>query len=96
LIVDPFLILVLPGSAPLCQNLVSCEKEFAMLVLSRKVGDSVVIPDYEISLTVVSVQGNRVRLAFSAPSETAVHREEVWRRICAERKATREMELQLT
>jgi carbon storage regulator len=51
-----------------------------MLVLSRKVGEKVVVPDYRVTITVLSVQGGRVRLGISAPAETAVHREEVWRR----------------
>jgi carbon storage regulator CsrA len=66
--------------------LVPSEKEFAMLILSRKVGETIVVPDHEITLTVISVHGSRVRLAVSAPAEIAVHRQEVWQRICAEQK----------
>jgi carbon storage regulator len=51
-----------------------------MLVLSRKVGEKVVVPDCGLIITVLAVQGQRVRLGISAPPETAVHREEVWRR----------------
>jgi carbon storage regulator len=51
-----------------------------MLVLSRRVGDQVVIPELGVTLTVVSVDRHRVRLGITAPAETAVHREEVWQR----------------
>jgi len=51
-----------------------------MLVLSRKVGEKVVVPEYGLTITVLSVQGQRVRLGIAAPTETAVHREEVWQR----------------
>jgi carbon storage regulator len=51
-----------------------------MLVLSRKVGEKVVVPEYGLTLTVLAVQGRRVRLGISAPADAAVHREEVWRR----------------
>jgi len=49
-----------------------------MLVLSRKVGERILVPDFNVVITVVSVKGNRVRLGFSAPAEVAVYREEVW------------------
>ena len=52
-----------------------------MLVLSRKVGESIVIPGSGVTVTVVAVQGNAIRLGISAPPEVAVHREEVWQRI---------------
>jgi carbon storage regulator len=50
-----------------------------MLVLSRKVGERILVPDHEVVVTVISVEGNRVRLGVSAPAEVAVYREEVWR-----------------
>jgi carbon storage regulator len=50
-----------------------------MLVLSRKVGQRIVVPHCGLIVTVVAIEGNRVRLSFSAPDEVAVHREEVWR-----------------
>jgi carbon storage regulator len=49
-----------------------------MLVLSRKVGERIVVPEYELAISVVAVEGNRVRLGISAPAEIAVYREEVW------------------
>jgi carbon storage regulator len=47
-----------------------------MLVLSRKPGERIVMPSLELALTVVSVEGNRVRLGFAAPKKLAVHRKE--------------------
>jgi carbon storage regulator len=52
-----------------------------MLVLSRKVGESVVVPSIGLTLTVLSVQGERVRVGISAPPGVQVHREEVWQRL---------------
>ena len=52
-----------------------------MLVLTRKVGEEICIPQCGLSVKVVAVQGGGVRLAFDAPSEVGVYREEVWRRI---------------
>ena len=49
-----------------------------MLLLSRRVGESIMIGD-EITLTVVSVKGSRVRLAFHAPRDLAIHRSELLR-----------------
>lgn len=47
-----------------------------MLVLTRKVGESIVIGD-NIVVTVTAVQGNKVRLGITAPPEVTVHRNEV-------------------
>ena len=52
-----------------------------MLVLSRKTGEDIVLPGRGVTIGVVSVKGNQVRLGISAPPETTVHRGEVWRRI---------------
>ena len=51
-----------------------------MLVLSRKVGERVVVPDCDLTVSVIAVRGNRVRLGIEAPRELAVHREEVLQR----------------
>ncbi len=50
-----------------------------MLVLTRKVGSSIVI-DGQIKIQVVQIKGRQVRLGISAPKETKVHREEVQQR----------------
>ncbi len=51
-----------------------------MLILTRRVGESVMIGD-EVSITVLGVKGNQVRLGINAPRSVAVHREEIYRRI---------------
>jgi carbon storage regulator len=60
-----------------------------MLVLSRKIGERIVIPDCDLTITVVAVEGGKVKLGFSAPKEVAVFREEVWRQIDDEAIALR-------
>lgn len=52
-----------------------------MLVLSRKVGEEIVLPNCGVTIGVVAVNGNKVRLGIAAPPETSVHRKEVWHRI---------------
>ena len=47
-----------------------------MLVLSRKRGEEIVIGN-GITVTVLEVQGNRVRLGFNAPVEVPIHRKEI-------------------
>ncbi len=52
-----------------------------MLVLSRKIGERVILPEKGISISVLRVHGKRVRLGIEAPRSAVVHREEVWVRI---------------
>jgi carbon storage regulator len=52
-----------------------------MLVLTRKVGEQIVVPQYQLTVTVVGITGNRVRLGISAPHDVVVHRQEVQQRI---------------
>ena len=52
-----------------------------MLVLSRKCGEKIVIPDQNIILTVLEIRGDRIRLGIEAPAAVPVHREEIWQRI---------------
>jgi len=54
-----------------------------MLILTRRVGESVIIGD-DIEVTVLGVKGNQVRLGVKAPREVTVHREEIHARIKAE------------
>jgi carbon storage regulator len=56
-----------------------------MLVLSRKANEAIVIND-NITVTVVQIKGDTIRLGIQAPREVAVHRGEVAQRIAAERK----------
>ncbi|HEX2175968.1 MAG TPA: carbon storage regulator CsrA [Nocardioidaceae bacterium] len=51
-----------------------------MLVLSRRVGESIVIGD-NITVTVLDVRGDVVRVGVDAPRQVAVHREELWREL---------------
>jgi carbon storage regulator len=52
-----------------------------MLVLTRKVGESIVVAELGIVLTLLEIQGNKVRLGISAPDEVSIYREEVWERL---------------
>lgn len=51
-----------------------------MLILTRRVGEAVVIGD-DISVTILGVKGNQVRLGVEAPKDVSVHREEVRQRL---------------
>ena len=51
-----------------------------MLILTRRVGETLVIGD-DVTVTVLVVRGNRVRLGVNAPKDVAVHREEIYQRI---------------
>ena len=57
-----------------------------MLILTRRVGETVVI-GRDITITVVGVKGNQVRLGISAPEDVAVHRGEISERIKLEQSA---------
>lgn len=61
-----------------------------MLILSRRVCESVMINGEEITITVMAIAGNRVDLGIEAPKAIAVHREEVYRKI--QRKERRTMQ----
>lgn len=55
-----------------------------MLILSRKIGESLIISD-DTKVTVLSARGNQIRIGVTAPREVAVHREEIYNRIRRER-----------
>jgi carbon storage regulator len=52
-----------------------------MLVLSRKCGQRIVLPDYKIEITVLGITDKKVTLGISAPLHVMVHREELWNRL---------------
>ncbi len=54
-----------------------------MLILTRRVGETVMIGN-EVTVTVLGVKGNQVRIGINAPKNVAVHREEIYERIKAE------------
>ncbi len=51
-----------------------------MLVLNRRLGERVVVPNSKLVVTVLAVSGKTVRLGFTAPGAVCVYREEVWQR----------------
>ena len=57
-----------------------------MLILTRRVGESVVIGE-DVTVTVLGVKGNQVRIGINAPKTVAVHREEIFERIKSGRRA---------
>jgi carbon storage regulator len=56
-----------------------------MLILTRRVGEAVVIGE-EVTVTVLGVKGNQVRIGVNAPKTVSVHREEIFDRIKNEEK----------
>ena len=57
-----------------------------MLILTRRVGEKLMIGE-DISVSVLGVQGNQVRIGVHAPSHIAIHREEIYERIREENRA---------
>ncbi|MEE4164275.1 MAG: carbon storage regulator CsrA [Woeseiaceae bacterium] len=57
-----------------------------MLILTRRAGETVMIGS-DVTITVLGVKGNQVRIGINAPKDVAVHREEIFQRIQSEKAA---------
>jgi carbon storage regulator len=55
-----------------------------MLILTRRVGEVLMVGE-EVTVTVMDVKGNQVRIGINAPRDVAVHREEIYDRVQAEK-----------
>jgi len=64
-----------------------------MLVLSRKIGEKIVVPHCELAVTVMAVEGKAVQLGMSAPEDIPVYREEIWQQLCKQEARNQKSEV---
>jgi len=57
-----------------------------MLLLTRRVGETIIIGEKEVRIVVLAIKGNQVRLGIEADDDISIHREEVYKRILKERE----------
>jgi carbon storage regulator len=62
-----------------------------MLILTRRVGETLMIGD-DVTVTVLGVKGNQVRIGVNAPKDVSVHREEIYERIKKEQAESKTSE----
>ncbi|MBR9867522.1 MAG: carbon storage regulator CsrA [Oceanospirillales bacterium] len=60
-----------------------------MLILTRRVGETLMVGD-DVTVTVLGVKGNQVRIGVNAPKDVSVHREEIYQRIQKEKEQDNE------
>lgn len=58
-----------------------------MLILTRRVGESIKVGD-DVTITILGVKGNQIRIGAAAPSDVSIHRQEIYDRIQQEKDLT--------